>query len=128
MSAGTVNFWHSSGRRRILVASRNMVDASVLSVQWLSSGERVAARMERNVSSAKATQACHKTDAAFYGACFSGHMLCGSGLSGGKHHSFDFFYKKINMTKMLKILYIDVKNKKKTICCKMRKNVEKTRK
>lgn len=110
------------------MASRHMVDASVFSVQRFSFVERVAACMERNVSSAKTTQACRKTDAAFCGACFSRHMLRGSGLSGGKHHSYDFFYKKINMTEMLKILYIGVKNKKKTICCKMGENVEKTRK
>lgn len=110
------------------MASRYIVDASVLSVQRYSFGERVAARLERNVSSAKTAQACRKTVAAFYRACFSGHMPCGSSLSGGKHHSYGFSCQKINMTKMLKILYIDVKNKKKTICCKMRKNVEKTRK
>ena len=110
------------------MASRYIVDASVLSVQRYSFGERVAACLEMNVSSAKTAQACRKTVAAFYRACFSGHMPCGSSLSGGKHHSYGFSCQKINMTKILKILYIDVKNKKKTICCKMRKNVEKTRK
>ena len=91
------------------MASRYIVDASVLSVQRYSFGERVAARLERNVSSAKTAQACRKTDAALYRARFSGHMLHDSVLSCGKHHSYGFSCQKINMTKMLKILYIVVK-------------------
>ena len=115
---GNADFRDPADRGRILVAQRNVVDVSLPSVQWDCVGRGNVHHMERNLLSAKLSPFVYEGAFDVCGTHSISHLPYGDGLPDREHSYSLFFYKKIIMTKMLKIPYVDVKNKKRTRCGK----------
>lgn len=108
-ASGAVNIGDSSVRGNILVAEGAAVDDALFFVQWFCFSRGNPYGMAGNISPAKKKRADRMADTVVPGTYFAGHLSDDSGLPGRKCCAPYFFYKKLIMTKMLKIPYIVVK-------------------